>query len=77
MLDLDTTFLIVGEYSLTYAQALTGVIGAFCLLALAALIALAFAWRARAQAREDAARQQAAEQAQAQELETRRGELTR
>ena len=77
MLDLDTIFLVIGEYSLTYAQALTGVIGAFAVLAFAALIALVTAWRARAQAREDAARQQAAEQAQAQELETRLGELTR
>ena len=77
MLDLDTVFLVLGDVTLTYAQVLTGVIAAFCLLALAALVAAAAAWRTRARAREEMARQQAEEQARAQELETRLGELTR
>ncbi|MCB1472088.1 MAG: hypothetical protein KDJ68_04185, partial [Rhodobiaceae bacterium] len=70
MLDLDTVFLVLGDVTLTYAQVLTGVIAAFCLLALAALVAAAAAWRTRARAREEMARQQAEEQARAQELET-------
>ncbi|MFN0265240.1 DNA recombination protein RmuC [Tepidamorphus sp. 3E244] len=77
MLDLDTVFLAFGDYTLTYAQALTGAIAGFCALALVALIAILAAWRS-ARTQKAAAYQQATEdRIHAQELETRLGELTR
>lgn len=77
MLDLNTTFLAIGEFSLTYAQALSGVIGVFAVLTLVALGVAIAAWRSRARARMEAERQAAEDRIHAQELEARLGELTR